>query len=163
MNCLRSNSVLPAPDAVSEARARYAQERLDYHDHFPHMTTLEIQRILTHEDAKSERRIAVMQKLLVAQQRAPHELWALLLVHGMKDVLEQRRAALSAAQNPRLEKLVQRSFLAAIEAIPLYVRAGSLLTYVLTFSDAVLQHSARRVRGPLIAQKDLRAGKAAVR
>jgi hypothetical protein len=27
--------VLPTPDAISEARARYAQERLDYHDHCP--------------------------------------------------------------------------------------------------------------------------------
>jgi hypothetical protein len=124
-------------EAISNARIRYAQERVDFHAFFPNMTTLEVRHMLRGQQCSDTRREVVL-TLFEAQQASPHDLWTLLLVQACEAKLVERRLAVAKGYDAQLDQLVFDTFVDALSDILTMVRPSSVSGRSGPFTQRVL-------------------------
>jgi hypothetical protein len=133
-------------EAISDARLRYAQERVDFHAFFPNMTTLEVRHMLRGQ-RRSDTRRAVVLTLFEAQQASPHDLWTLLLVQACEAKLVERRLAVAKGYDAQLDQLVFDTFVDALTDIPQYLALEDIPLHVLRTSARAFTKALHREHG----------------
>jgi hypothetical protein len=110
---------------IEQERARYATERLDFHDYFWADTVRDILRNLRRgEDVSGRDREEWSQTvvtLIEAHEQSPHDLWTLFLVAALSRPILRCRALLGSPENGSartLDGVVWRAFFETLETYP---------------------------------------------